>query len=351
MSDSINTAIDVAFHPEVSIENKSTEQLTAEINVRYKQAEALAGMSLQMLADAGRRLIEIKSRLGHGNFGDWCADNLEFSQSKANKMMNLAEKMDDENSLFSNSETFQNIGISRVWALLAAPEEVAAEVIETSEVESMTVRELKAEISRVKEEKEAAERKAKMIDQNNDDIREELASMQRKLADSVSEKEFAEMQEAAQEQKEILTKELHEVKASSAEIQQKLDKAKEDLKKAKAKLKEAEAAKDEEVSKAIESKTAEIEEKAKADANAASEEEIRKAQEQISYLAEQVEKLEADKAKLSNTSLMEFRVLCDQLQNIYWQINELITEENLHDEATGAKMQAALRKVIEGWNP
>lgn len=344
-------AIDVTFRTEISIENKSTEQLTAEVNVRYRQAEQLAGMSAMMLADAGRRLIEIKARIPHGQFETWCADNLEFSKSKAEKMMKLAERVADENSLFSKTETFTDIGISRVWALLAAPEEVAAEVIETNDVESMTVRELKAELARVKEEKEAAERKAEMIDHNNDDIRKELASMQRKLSETVSEKEFAEMQAAAQAQKEDLTKELSEAKAEAADIQAKLDKAKEDLKKQKAKQKDLEAARDEEVKKAIEGKTAEIEEQAAARARETSQELLDRTQRQVGDLQEYIEKLEAEKAKLSNTSLMEFKVYVDQLQDIYFKICDIITKENQRDEATGAKMQTALQKIVEGWRP
>lgn len=344
-------AIDVAFQTEISIENKSTEQLTAEVNVRYHQAEGLASMSAMMLADAGRRLIEIKGRIPHGQFETWCADNLEFSKSKAEKMMKLAERVADENSLFSKTETFTDIGISRVWALLAAPEEVAAEVIETNDIESMTVRELKAELARVKEEKEAAERKAEMIDHNNDDIRKELASMQRKLSETVSEEEFAEMQAAAQAQKEDLTKELSEAKAEAADIQAKLDKAKEDLKKQKAKQKDLEAARDEEVKKAIEGKTAEIEEQAAARARESSQELLDRTQRQVGDLQEYIEKLEAEKAKLSNTSLMEFKVYVDQLQDIYFKICDIITEENQRDEATGAKMQTALQKIVEGWRP
>ena len=344
-------AIDVTFQTEISIENKSTEQLTAEVNVRYHQAEGLASMSAMMLADAGRRLIEIKGRIPHGQFETWCADNLEFSKSKAEKMMKLAERVADENSLFSKTETFTDIGISRVWALLAAPEEVAAEVIETNDVESMTVRELKAELARVKEEKEAAERKAEMIDHNNDDIRKELASMQRKLSETVSEEEFAEMQAAAQAQKEDLTKELSEAKAEAADIQAKLDKAKEDLKKQKAKQKDLEAARDEEVKKAIEGKTAEIEEQAAARARESSQELLDRTQRQVGDLQEYIAKLEAEKAKLSNTSLMEFKVYVDQLQDIYFKICDIITEENQRDEATGAKMQTALQKIVEGWRP
>ena len=104
MSDSMN-AIDVAYQTEVSLESKSTEQLTAETNTFYRQAEQLAGMSAAMLAEAGRRLIEVKNRIPHGEFTDWCENNLEFSYRKAARMMQLAEKMDDENSLFSKMPT------------------------------------------------------------------------------------------------------------------------------------------------------------------------------------------------------------------------------------------------------
>ena len=344
-------AIDVAFQTEISIENKSTEQLTAEANTFYRQAEQLAGMSAMMLAETGRRLAEVKNRIPHGEFKKWCEENLEFSYRKAARTMQLAEKMDDENSLFSKVPTLATIGISRVWALLAAPEEVAAEVVENNDVESMKVRELQDELAKVKAEKEAAEHKAEMSDRSNDDIRKELASMQRKLSETVSEEEFAEMQAAAQAQKEDLTKELSEAKAEAADIQMKLDKAKEDLKKQKAKQKELEAARDEEVKKAIEGKTAEIEEQAAARARETSQELLDRTQRQVGDLQEYIEKLEAEKAKLSNTSLMEFKVYVDQLQDIYFKICDIITEENQRDEATGAKMQTALQKIVEGWRP
>ena len=347
MSDSIN-AIDVTYQTEISIEKKSTEELTAEVNVRYRQAESLAGMSLRMLADAGMRLTEIKKRIPHGQFENWCADNLEFSKSKAEKMMKLAEKMADENSLFSKTETFTDIGISRVWALLAAPEEVAAEVVETHNVEDLTVRELKEEIARLKNEKADAERKAEMIDHNNDDIRKELASLQGKLADTVSEEEFAEMQKAAQTQKEDLTRELNEAKANAAseieELNQKLNKAKEDLKKQKEKLKESEAAKEEEIQKGIEAGRTEIVKKAKDDAYAESAADLEQSANAIRQLQEEI-------AKLSNPALMEFKAYVDQLQDIYWKINEIITQQNDEAPEIGAKMQGALQKIVEAWRP
>lgn len=351
MSDGMNTAIDVPFQTEVSIESKSTEQLTAEANTLYHQAERLAGMSAMMLAETGRRLIEVKSRIPHGEFGKWCEENLEFSYRKAARTMQLAEKMDDENSLISKMPTLANIGISRVWALLAAPEEVAAEVVENNDVESMKVRELQDELSRVKAEKEAAERKADTLDRNNDDIRKELASMQRKLSETVTEEEFNEMQAAAQAQKEDLTKELNEAKAAADEIQVKLDKAKEDLKKQKAKQKELEAAKDEEVQKSIEEAKTDIVKKAKDEAHAEFVADLEQNAKDIKQLQEEIERLEAERAKLSNTALMEFKVYVDQLQDIYDKLNDMITEESLKDEELGAKMQMALQTVVGRWRP
>ena len=329
MSDSMN-AIDVAFQTEVSLENKSTEQLTAEVNVRYRQAESLAGMSAAMLADAGRRLIEIKGRIPHGQFEDWCAKNLEFSKSKAEKMMKLSEKMDNENSLFSKTETFTDIGISRIWALLAAPEEIAAEIVETHDVSDMTVRELKEEIQtlkrRVKEEEDKRHEAEMAV---FTPFEQEKADMEANI--------------------EHMTEELKSYKAAAEELEsvkKDLEDAKAKLKKQKEKQKALEAAKDEEVRKGIEESKAEIEKKAREDALTESAAEIAKNTDEIMLLQETVEKLEAEKAKLSNTDLMEFKVLCDQLQDIVGKIKTLIDRTHDKDNALALRMTEVYTQLI-----
>ena len=158
------------------------------------------------------------------------------------------------------------------------------------------------------------------------------------------------MRAAAQAQKEDLTKELNEAKAAAGEIQAKLDKIKEDLKKAKAKAKEIEEAKAEEVQKGIEAAKADIEKKAKEEGAADAAAALAQNAEDISRLESEIERLEAEKAKLSNTALMEFKVYIDQLQDIYIRLNDMISEESIHDEEMGDKMRAALKTVIERWN-
>ena len=132
------------------LEDKSTEQLCHEANGLYQQMEAVGNVALMMAASAGRRLLIVKERLPHGEFGTWCDNNLDFSQSKANKMMQLAKRSSDENSIFSNSYTCTNLSISKAFALLSAPDDVAKEVIESEGITDMTVSELKAEIANLK---------------------------------------------------------------------------------------------------------------------------------------------------------------------------------------------------------
>ena len=354
MSDSMN-AIDVAYQTEVSIESKTTEQLTAEVNVRYRQAESLAAMSATMLADAGRRLIEIKGRIPHGQFEDWCSENLEFSKSKAEKMMKLAERMDDENSLFSKTETFTDIGISRVWALLAAPEEVAAEIVETHDVSDMTVRELKEEIQalkrRVKEEEDKRHEAEMTVfspyEQEKADMEANIEHMSEELKNyKAAAEEFDQILGDSEAKREDLAKELSEERSALAEIQAKLDKAKEDLKKQKEKQKALEASKDDDVKKAIEEALPELEKKAREEGAADAAATLAKNAEDIAMLQEEIERLEAEKEKLSNTSLMEFKVLCDQLQDVNIKIEALIDTTHKKDAELADKMGQALMHLL-----
>lgn len=278
----------------IKMEDKSTEQLTIEANVQYRQAENLAQMSIVMLADVGRKLIEIKSRIQHGQFEDWCNENLEFSTRQADRYMDLASKMDDKDSIFSNPTTLSDIGISKVWALLAAPEEVAVEVVETKDVENISVRELKDEISRLKKEKEQSDEERDRMAKQKDEIADARVKLDQSLADAKA----------------------------------KLIDANEKLKNLKDKQKE-------EVRKRIEESTAEVEER------------IRKENaESIKALEEQIDRLEAEKVKLGDTSIMEFKFMVDQLQETWFKIGDLIAKQS--DEA-GAKMSAALHKLVEGW--
>ena len=299
----MNEVLTVDYETEIAIEAKSTEQLTAEINVKYRQAESLAAMSATMLADAGRRLIEIKSRIPHGSFEQWCADNLEFSKSKAEKMMKLAEKMQDEKSIFSKTETFTDLRISTVWALLAAPEEIAVEVVETEDVSELTIRELKEKIRELTAEKKAQADNQITLDQ----LQAQLDAKETERAEAVEAK----------------------------------DKTAEKLAKAQDKLKALKEKQAEEVEKAIKEREAQLKEEARAEVS----KKLKDSEEDIKDLEEEVDRLTKRLQNSENEELAKFRVQANIMQQTFNECLGVVF--SISNENTAASMKQALRKILD----
>ena len=59
----------------------------------------------------GNLLLKVKSALGHGYFGEWLENEVEFSATSAKRFMRIAKE-------FSNSPNLINLGKSKLFALL-----------------------------------------------------------------------------------------------------------------------------------------------------------------------------------------------------------------------------------------
>lgn len=146
-----NKIVDVDYK---AVREATNEELAAKANALYESMNRLGYMGLQMASEAGSMLKQVKDRLEHGQWENWCKQNLSFSASKASRMMKLHEKMIDETDFFSNPATLQDIGISKVWMLISAPEDAAEEVASNPEAADMTTKEFKEELDRIKAENE-----------------------------------------------------------------------------------------------------------------------------------------------------------------------------------------------------
>lgn len=313
--------VDATYREVVDLTALSTDELAQQANTIYQQAESVAAVSLQLVAEAGKRLIVIKERIGHGGWEEWMEKNLTFSGRKANRMMKLAEKMEDEGSLFANPTTLSDIGISKVWALLSAPEEVAAEVISDADAESMTVKELKAEIERIKQENEA------------------LGEDKRTLME-LRGKVFSQASRISELEEQIAQTE------STEELEQKLEAAKRNLQNTKEKL----TAEKEKVKAAVERAKAD----AKRDAEKAAEEAIKAEAGKTEGIVKQVREEEAEKRaeleaenlklkKMADPVMTEFKVKVDVLQQSFAACLSPIASA---DEEMSEKMKKALKVVL-----
>lgn len=94
-------------------------QLVAEVNRHHRAMQELLEKSLDHAKDAGDALIKIKASLPHGEFGNWIAENCEFSDRTARTYMTIAESW---GSIAANRKRFRNQSVRQAVKLLADDE-------------------------------------------------------------------------------------------------------------------------------------------------------------------------------------------------------------------------------------
>ena len=324
----MNEIIDVEYKEVIELSDKTTEELTAEANTLWNKMEAIGSIGIMMAAQAGRRLNVIKERLPQGVWESWAKINLEFSLRKANRMMSLAEKMEDDSSLFANPTTLSDIGISKVWALLAAPEEIAEEVVNNPELPDMTVKELKEEIRRLKEKNAGLEKEMK-------DSADESVNIELKLRTQIDQL-TAELKiyEETPVKSEETEKEIAELRAQLEKANTALEKEKEKTKKVKVSVEEEKQKAADEAAKA-----------AKEEALAKFEEDNKLLIESNQQAAEEINRLQRLLENNSQPEIAEFKVHSDQIQKSFISCRDCIGK--ITDIEKAAKMRMALKTIMQ----
>ena len=324
----MNEIIDVEYKEVINLSDKTTEELTAEANTLWNQMEAIGSIGIMMAAQAGRRLNVIKERLPHGEWESWAQNNLKFSLRKANNMMKLAEKTEDENSFFANPQSLADIGITKVWALLSAPEDVAKEVVENPDAAEMTTREFKEEIRRLKEKN--AELK-KELEDSADESQNLQSDLRTQIDQLVAELKIYEETPAKSEETE---KEIADLKTQLEKANTALEKEKEKAKKAKASIEEEKQKAADEAAKA-----------AKEDAFAKFKEDNKLLIESNQQAAEEIDRLQRLLENNSQPEIAEFKVHSDQLQKSFLSCRDCIGK--ITDIEKAAKMRMALKTIMQ----
>lgn len=129
-------------------EQRSLATVTAEIRA-YQ--DAARRMALQYSIEIGRRLIEAKEMVGHGEWGNYLRDELGFSQATANNHMRLFEVYGARQMTLDgaavNSQALANLSYTQALELLALPSEEEREAFVAShDLGSMSTRELREEL-------------------------------------------------------------------------------------------------------------------------------------------------------------------------------------------------------------
>lgn len=267
----------------------------------------------------GQRLQEAKEKVGHGGFGEWCRENLNYSQDTAQKFMRLAKEYGGENSLLANTEMSRNFSISNALSLLKLPEEDRKQFVEEHPVEDMTNKALEDEIRKLKEEKATLEEEVTEVARDRAEIDGRLSEAE------------AEVQK------------LQGQLASAAIDSEKLEKLNEKYEKAKEKLKKEKDGRQKEIDAAIEKERQGIIDRVNEEAA----DRMQKIAGENDDLRQQLTETQRKLETASKGTVIQFKIMTDQLQDVFDKCGAMVVEET--DPELSDKMNAALKQIVRAF--
>lgn len=321
------------------------ELITQELQFFKLQASA-------SILEIGKRLLEAKAQLNHGEWGEWLQREAEFSERTAQNFMKIARE-------YRNPQMIATMGNSSSKALLLLalePESREEFVSQTHEVDGaektvseMTTREMEQlvkELEAAQKEKQALQLQIITMEEETKNIQEDADTTQRNLENDVS---IAEDEvEKLEEQQRALERELETLRNTPPEVDE------DTLASIRKEVEEAAMEKERNrLEKQIEKAQKEVEqmkrdaEQAKQEAEAAKE----KLQEQEDEYSEIVATMHMEKAamekKLSvagNTKIDVFKV---HFQGVQRELNEMLRLLGEFPEEDKEKMSKALCALCE----
>jgi len=193
--------------------------LATEINAITEQTR---GVVISAALAVGKRLIEARSLCQEGRWLEWLSKSVSYSERKAQDMMRLYVEYGRDGSI---PDSIAALDYSKAVALLSAPADQREALAEQAQADDLSVRQLQAEIKRLKEEAAKAQqtifdqdyklkRAAREMEDLNDAHADTVANLNA-ARDAVQRKE--EDFYAALDQKEAELKETKRVLADAAE--------------------------------------------------------------------------------------------------------------------------------------
>lgn len=294
----------------ITTTGRSINTVTAEIVAISNQAAQMAYMSM---VEIGKRLVEAKSMVDHGEWGDWLKNEVKFSQRTAQNFMQIYQR-----STEGNAQTFAHLGYSQIVALLALPEGEAEEFAQTHDVQDMSVRELKEAIAEEKRQREQAEGRAEALQQ---------AASRAKTSE-----------EALTKKLERLEKKLSRAEQAEANARKEADRLRENP--------EITDAQKEQL-------TAEARAQATAEVRAELQKELDAARAEVKRITEERAAAEKEKQKaekLGDPEAMAFKLVSDNVVGMINQMEGLRQRASRRNPELEQKMRAFMRKMAERLN-
>ena len=159
---------------------KNEFQEAYELNQRIIAAAQMAQKSLYEMCVLLKQMRDGKKYkvLGYQNFADYCENEVGITEQQGRKYSKIGGSFSAENR--KSTFGFEKIGTEKLYLLARLDEPEREEIQQTVNVEDVSVRELKAEIARLKEEKQKADKAAADANQQRIAMQSDLLSAKSK---------------------------------------------------------------------------------------------------------------------------------------------------------------------------
>lgn len=302
----------------ITVQHRDIDTVTTEIITITRQAQQIL---LSSAIEIGRRLVEAKSMVPYGQWGEYIERELNYSQSTANNFMRLFEEYGDrQESLFGGSDikALGDLSYTKVLRLLALPAEERAEFAQQNPVEEMSTRDLEKALKEYEAEKKALREQA---DQARAD-----ANLAKAQADT------------AQKARQELQSKVEELTAKAQKAKDAERKAKEALKELKDNPMVPDA----------------VMEKLRAEAEAEGAEKVRtEMQKQLAEAQAKLraaeEKAEAERksAQMGDPNVAVFASVFEQVQQDFNRLNGCLKKIEISSPDTAAKLRSAVMALLQ----
>lgn len=234
--------------------------MTELINLPQLEVEIkfYLGQTAQNIIEVGKRLIQAKSLVQHGDWLNWLQNNFQLSYQTAAKFIQCAKR-------FSNVSTSRHLNQSQMIEMLSLPsaEEtekfIAEKAAEGKKVDEMTIKQLREEIAEYKKQidddrknfqqslfdlteknKAVIDEQEKKYQQQLDDLNEQLTDAEQELKDRPTvepedyqdlKQEIVDVKVALERAKDAADKQAEDFKKQSDKVAKTLENKKKEIKK------------------------------------------------------------------------------------------------------------------------
>lgn len=318
----------------VTVQGRTAATIAAEIRAHNSQF-------IFCVFEIGRLLIEAKELVPTGEWMDYLQTELGYKQSTANNFMRIYKGYNVDGKL-PESQTFGNLSPSKALELLALEPAEREEFMEQTDVESLSVRELRAAIR----ERDEARQEAEAAKAETETARAETRQTEQALLDAQTKVNTAKSNEDAwRAEIDKLNAALNKATASE-------QKAKQELKNLKKNPKVPAAMKDQLLAEAKAEAASCVSAELKAQLDAAvkqAQDAVREKDAALQSVREAEEKLASmqKNALLADPNVAALNLLFDDIQTSFNKANGHLKKMTAADPEKAARFKEGFRKLID----